>query len=166
MNESKDFRLDSFIIQQCDIQGRLFEYSLKNGVDSDDFIEKFMLSDTAKHLDLKYDRLQWAGEEYIFSNLSVEDGIEFKNTGKYFNKETLYWIGYIYRYWSYYTNESSSAIYEQADCNTMNKAYAGFHTLDARMAVDNLKELQNYKTEAAVQNMNNMLGLDEALGLE
>ena len=137
----KSCDLNSFKLQQCDIQGRLFELSLNNGTDSDDFIEKFMLSDTAKHLDMTYDRLQWAGEEYIFSNLSVDENIELENTGKRFSKEAMYWIGYIYRYWHYCTDESSREIYGQINGAEMNKAYPGFHTLDARMAIENLIEL-------------------------
>ena len=51
--------------QLCDIQGRLFELALKNGYDCPEFIQTFMNSRTAAALDDTYDRLQWAGEEYI-----------------------------------------------------------------------------------------------------
>ena len=48
----------------CDIQGRLFELALRKGYNCKAFIEKFMNSKTAAALDERYDRLQWAGEEY------------------------------------------------------------------------------------------------------
>lgn len=51
--------------QLCDIQGRLFELALKEGYDCPGFIESFMNSRAAEALDDTYDRLQWAGEEYI-----------------------------------------------------------------------------------------------------
>ena len=46
--------------QLCDIQGRLFELAVKNGLDSPAFMETFMNSRTAAALDDVYDRLQWA----------------------------------------------------------------------------------------------------------
>ena len=47
--------------QLCDIQGRLFELAVKNGLDSPAFMETFMNSKAAAALDDVYDRLQWAG---------------------------------------------------------------------------------------------------------
>lgn len=58
--------------QLCDIQGRLFELALKNGLDCLLFIESFMTSKTAAALDDIYDRLQWTGEEYILEELDDE----------------------------------------------------------------------------------------------
>ena len=58
--------------QLCDIQGRLFELALKNGYDCPMFIQVFMNSRTAAALDDTYDRLQWAGEEYILEELNDE----------------------------------------------------------------------------------------------
>lgn len=58
--------------QLCDIQGRLFELALKNGLDCLLFIGSFMTSKTAAAPDDIYDRLQWAGEEYIPEELDDE----------------------------------------------------------------------------------------------
>ena len=60
--------------QLCDIQGRLFELALKTGYDCPAFIKSFMTSRTAAALDDVYDRLQWAGEEYILEELDDEVG--------------------------------------------------------------------------------------------
>ena len=57
--------------QLCDIQGRLFELALKAGLDCPMFVEFFMNSRAAAALDDSYDRLQWAGEEYILEELDV-----------------------------------------------------------------------------------------------
>lgn len=123
----------------CDIQGRLFELALKNGYDCKEFIEKFMNSKTAAALDQSYDRLQWAGEEYILEELNEETG-GLKKAGITYNNEIMYWSGYTYRYWHYYTGESSKEIYTIADAKKMADVYLGFHTLDVMMAVDRLKE--------------------------
>jgi len=132
--------LNGFERQLCDIQGRLFERSLEKKLDSSDFIEKFMNSKTCEFLDMPYDRLQWAGEEYILENLQEETAVEL--AGAAFGKEELFWTGYVYRYWHLLTGESSRDIYTQADAKQMNDCYLGFHALDVVMAIDNLKEIK------------------------
>ena len=126
--------------QLCDIQGRLFELALKTGLDCPAFIEAFMNSKTAAALDDVYDRLQWAGEEYILEELDDEVG-GLKMAGRTYTAEVMYWTGYIYRYWHYYTNECSSEIYKIADAKIMNECWLGFHTFDVEMAIDDLKEI-------------------------
>lgn len=126
--------------QLCDIQGRLFELSLKHGYDSHAFIKFFMKSHAAAALDDTYDRLQWAGEEYLLEELE-EEANGLKKAGETYPLEAMYWIGYTYRYWHYYTDESSQEIYRIADAKTMADCWLGFHTLDVTMAIDNLKEI-------------------------
>lgn len=58
--------------QLWDIQGRLFELVLKAELDCPAFIKFFMNSKIAVVLDDVYDRLQWAGEEYILEKLNEE----------------------------------------------------------------------------------------------
>ena len=125
--------------QLCDIQGRLFELALKQNVSCPEFIESFMNSRAAACLDDIYDRLQWAGEEYILEELEDELG-GLKKDGTVFSREVMYWTGYVYRYWHYYTGESSKEIYNTADAGLMNDCWLGFHTLDVEMAIDRLKE--------------------------
>ena len=127
----------------CDIQGRLFELALRKGYNCKAFIEKFMNSKTAAALDERYDRLQWAGEEYILEELNEEVGGIPKGGISYHN-EIMYWSGYVYRYWHYYTGEYSKEIYAIADAEKMATVYLGFHTLDVEMAIDRLKEIKQY----------------------
>ena len=126
--------------QLCDIQGRLFELAVKNGLDSPAFMETFMNSKAAAALDDVYDRLQWAGEEYILVELDDEVG-GLKKAGVIYSTEVMYWAGYTYRYWHYYTGESSRDIYKMAGAETMSECWLGFHTLDVEMAIDDLKEI-------------------------
>lgn len=83
--------------QLCDIQGRLFELALRAGLDCPAFIESFMNSRTAAALDDVYDRLQWAGEEYILEELD-DEASGLKKAGATYASEIMYWIGYTYRY--------------------------------------------------------------------
>ena len=133
--------------QLCDIQGRLFELALKNGYDCPAFIAAFMNSKTAAALDDTYDRLQWAGEEYILEELNDEVG-GLKKAGVTYSREVVFWAGYTYRSWHYYTGESSKKIYLQADAATMNACWLGFHIMDVEMAVEDLKEIYRQKNIA------------------
>ncbi|WP_294531856.1 hypothetical protein [uncultured Pseudoflavonifractor sp.] len=136
--------------QLCDIQGRLFELALKNGYDCPTFIRAFMNSRTAAALDDTYDRLQWAGEEYILEELNDEVG-GLKKAGERYSAEVMYWAGYTYRYWHYYTGETSKVIFEAANAETMNDCWLGFHTFDVEMAIDDLKELHTQKSRSCGQ---------------
>lgn len=60
--------------------------------------------------------------------------------GEIYDKEALYWMGYIYRYWHFYTGENSREIYKQAPAKTMNVVYLMYHTMSPEMAIDRLKE--------------------------
>lgn len=130
--------------QLCDIQGRLFELALKSGYDCPEFIRVFMNSRAAAALDDVYDCLQWAGEEYILEELEDEAG-GLQKAGIRYSNEVMYWTGYTYRYWHYYTGESSKTIFQTADAETMAACWLGFHTLDVEMAIDDLKEIYEQK---------------------
>ncbi len=129
----------------CDIQGRLFELSVDKGIDSESFIKSFMLSKTAEYLDSTYNRLQWAGEEYLLEEIIDECGDSLKQGGKILTKDEIYWIGYIYRYWHYYKNENSKQIYKQASYERMKTNYMMFHTMSPEMAIDDLIEIHNQR---------------------
>lgn len=132
-------------LKLCDIQGRLFELSAEEKYDSATFVKAFMTSDTAKELDSKYNRMQWAGEEYLLEEVVTAAGDALSMDGETFSKDVLYWIGYIYRYWHYYSGEDSAKIYKQAPVETMKRNYMIFHTMDPVLAIEDLKEIYNQK---------------------
>lgn len=129
----------------CDTQGQLFELSGKLGYDSESFIKTFMVSNVVIDLEKDFHHLQWAGKKYIFSRLEEECGDLMSKNGQIYSKEVLYWMGYIYRYWNYYTGESSKDIYKQAPAKTMNVVYLMYHTMSPKMAIDRLKETYQKK---------------------
>lgn len=132
-------------LKLCDIQGRLFELSAEKEYSSAAFIKAFMISDTAKELDSKYNRMQWAGEEYLLEEVASVAGESLTRNGEIFSADVLYWIGYIYRYWHYYNGEDSAKIYKQAPAQTMKRNYMIFHTMDPVLAIEDLKEIHNQK---------------------
>ena len=132
-------------LKLCDIQGRLFELSAEKKYNSAAFVKAFMTSDTAKALDSEYNRMQWAGEEYLLEEVTTNACDALTVDGEIFSKDILYWIGYIYRYWHYYTGEDSAKIYKQAPVETMKRNYMMFHTMDPVLAIEDLKEIYNQK---------------------
>ena len=124
----------------CDTQGKLFELSGERGYDSESFIKAFMTTDISKDMDKDFHHVQWAGKEYIMSRMEDENPDAIDSNGIVFDNETLYWTGYIYRYWNIYTGESSKDIYKQAPAKTMQAVYLMYHTMSPEMAIDRLKE--------------------------
>ena len=132
-------------LKLCDIQGRLFELSADKKYSSVAFVKAFMTSNTAKELDSNYNRMQWAGEEYLIEEIASSASDSLTTEGEIFPKDVLYWIGYIYRYWHYYSGEESIKIYKQAPVETMKRNYMIFHTMDPILAIEDLKEIYNQK---------------------
>ena len=132
-------------LKLCDIQGRLFELSAEKKYNSAAFVKAFMTSDTGKELDSKYNRMQWAGEEYLLEEVVAAAGDILNIDGEIFSKDVLYWIGYIYRYWHYHTGEDSAKIYKQAPVKTMIQNYTIFHTMDPVLAIEKLKEISDQR---------------------
>lgn len=127
--------------QLCDIQGRFFNLAACKGYASAAFIDSFMASEAAAALDRPYDRLQWAGEEYLLEQVEEElSGTAALASGEVWPSEALFWIGYLYRFWHFLTAEPSAVISQAADAATMFACWPGYHTLDPEMAVERLKE--------------------------
>lgn len=132
--------MDEIKLKLCDIQGRLFKLSVRRGISSAEFIKVFMKSATAKALDSTYNRMQWAGEEYLLEEVIDEAGDRFEKQGEVYSEELIYWIGYIYRYWHYVTGESSKDLYRQAPVKVMKQKYERLYTLTPEEVIEILKE--------------------------
>ena len=137
--------MDELQLKLCDIQGRLFELSAEKEIPSAAFIKSFMTSETAKELDSRYNRMQWMGEEYLLEEICSATGDALSGSGEVFQKDVLYWIGYIYRYWHYYSGEDSVKILRKAPVETMKRNFMIFHTMDPVLAIEDLKEIHNQK---------------------
>ena len=131
----------------ADTQGKLFEMSHEKGFGSESFIKAFMLSEIASDL-------HWAGKEYIMERITDELKDKIASEGEVFDRERLYWIGYVYRFWHYDTGENSKEIYKQAPAETMRITYLSYHTLSVEMAIDRLKESYAEKHKKISQTSN------------
>lgn len=131
--------IDTIINKLCSIQGRLFELATSKEYDSEQFITIYMKSDVAKHFNSEYDSLQWMGEEYILDLL--EEKNQFKK-GFVYDKDVMFWIGYIYCYWHFYSFDSCNDIVSTASPKTMLKNYYAMHMIDYDLAIENLMQLK------------------------
>ena len=89
---------------------------------------------------MEFNHIQWAGKEYILSCMKDECGEKLCEDGPILDAETLYWIGYIYRYWNLYNKDGSKSIYRQAPFKTMKIVYLMYHTMSPELAIERLIE--------------------------
>ena len=125
----------------CEYQAKLFEKSLDLGCSTPIFMRRFMKSTLVKELDRN---------ESALVSLDVNEGIESiieeygeSNYGKIkFSKNSMYWIGYMYRYISYTRNERTEFLMKTFDYDLLNKVYYSFHTQDPEWVVRSLLEIK------------------------
>ena len=146
----------------CDTQGQLFELAAERGYSSEAFIKAFMTSQVSADMDKEFHHVQWAGKAYILSRMEDELAEGLTKNGEIYDKETLYWAGYIYRYWNFYTGESSREIYKQAPAKTMKVVYLMYHTMSPEMAIDRLKESYNAKNDDLVRKLDKTKKIKDA----
>ena len=130
---------ESLMLVLCEMQAELFVLSKEKGYTSEAFITAFMKSRTAADLDKPFHHMQWAGAHYLMSRMEEEHADELIQ-GECYDTETLYWAGYLYRYWHIYNGDSSREILKQASAKTMRIVYLMYHTMSPEMAIDRLKE--------------------------
>lgn len=132
-------QLNHFQLQLCRIQAKLFALAYGAGYDPIVFVPAFMNSAAAEGLDADYDRMQWAGEEYILAEVVESARLEKQSEESNVSAEALFWAGYLYRYWHFVTGESSREIYGQAPIDVLLDVYPGMHALSPEMAIEDLK---------------------------
>ena len=125
----------------CEYQAKLFEKSLDLGCSTPIFMRRFMKSTLVKELDRN---------ESALISLDVNEGIQNiieeygeSNYGKIkFSKNSMYWIGYMYRYISYTRNERTEFLMKTFDYDLLNKVYYSFHTQDPEWVIQSLLEIK------------------------
>ena len=142
MKSLQNKNLSQFERQLCSIQGRLFENSIKEGFNSEIFIDSFMNSKTASYFDLPFDRTQWGGEENLLYDLMEETQGSIQK-GITYSTESMFWIGYLYRYWHLLTGQSSKKISSICNAKMMNTLFPAYHTLDCFTAIERIIEAKN-----------------------
>ncbi len=140
-------KMDSDGILLCELQGATFELSLeKVETSSLIFIRRFMNSEVVKLLD---------NGSILQTNLQPQDIIEYieeeyhelkYGKEKYTNNE-MYWIGYLYRYFSYTYELSSYRVYKMVKPKELRNLYLPYHTLSVEQAIERILEAKNIQLE-------------------
>lgn len=133
-------KIDNDGLLLCEIQAETFEKSIdKLNSSSEIFIRRFMKSKIAGRLDNKSlldttiqpnDILQLLDEEYGPTNYG---------SVKYSHDE-MYWIGYIYRYFSYTYDLLSSQVYKIVKPKELRGLFLPYHTMDPSQAIERILE--------------------------
>ena len=134
----------------AEYQGKLFEKSTELNCSSGIFLRRFLHSELLDQLDKNCPSLL---------TLDVAEGIDsilkqFGNTD--YGKEkypgnTMFWMGYLYRYVSYTRECSTRFIVQVFPYRQIKDVYYSFHTQDPEWCVQNLLEL-NHLTENIFDN--------------
>lgn len=136
--------MPSFEYIVCSLQSQLFWGAVSEGYDFVDFTNKYMRSKTAGRMDHEWSHLHSMSPFYILEELEDEFTILPKKNdddGEAFVK----WAGWLYRYWHYYTGESSASIVEQASPELLQRMYYAYHCLDWKDTIDAIKEINKSK---------------------
>lgn len=126
-------------IRACELQGKIFEASLNNGYSSAIFIRRFMFSSVAERFDKGDMMLDNFEAEAILDQVDSEFVSRGYGKAK-FGGTTLYWIGYVYRYWNLAFGMSSRRIYSICNATEMNNVFWPYHSLDPETAILRIME--------------------------
>lgn len=136
-------KIDKDGLLLCELQAKTFEMSIDaTEVSSEIFIRRFMNSQISKSID---------SCEILQTNMQAKDILERieeqygkSNYGsKRYTKNELYWIGYIYRYFSYTYGKSSVQIYKIVKPKELRALFLPYHTLDPSQAIERILEAKN-----------------------
>ena len=127
----------------CKLQAEVFENSIdKMETSSEIFIRRFMKSEVTKRLD---------NESVFESNIQANDILELINeeygisnygSVKYSRNE-MYWIGYIYRYFAFTYEMSSTQVYKIVKPKELRGLFLPYHTMDPAQAIERILEAKN-----------------------
>lgn len=139
--------IDDYGLKLCKYQGSLFQASLdKTECSSPVFLRRFMYSDVAKRMD---------SEGFLFEPTDVTDAIDEieKQFGKSdygkirYGENELYWMGYLYRYWTYTRERGSKTVYKLIKPEELRKLYFPYHSLDPSQAIERIMDSKGISAE-------------------
>ena len=130
---------------QINEQASLFEEACVSGYDMDLFAAAYMTGDAAATIDTGIGSQCWMGRFYVLDEVTRRHGLRpcenFVCPERYSPcAEACFWTGWLYRYWHYFTGESSAEIYRLAGMKDMVGYYPGGHTLSPEEAINRIKE--------------------------
>lgn len=131
----------------CELQGQTFQLSVSDTQTSSEiFIRRFMKSDIARKLDGSYELTEILTPADVLDMVEEQYGKSEYGSVK-FSSDEMYWIGYLYRYFAYTHDMTSSQIYKLVKGRELRELYLPYHTLDCSHAIDRILESKNRKMD-------------------
>ena len=137
-------KIDDVGLLLASYQSNLFESTVKDlPCSSTYFYKKFAFSKLAQRMDKR---------GFILESLDVKGAIEELKKESNYEKghikatfETMAWIGYLLRYWSYTYEISTKQIYKFIKFDELCRLYEAYHSLDVEEAIKRINEAHNIK---------------------
>lgn len=134
----RDMDKDGLIL--CELQAKAFELSATYMTCSSRiFIRRYMNSNVVKTLDNGEILQSNLDEKDILAQINEEYGVSEYGKIKY-QKNELYWIGYIYRYYTYVHDISSKKAYKEVKPDELKNLFLPYHTLSPMQAIERIIE--------------------------
>ncbi len=145
-------KFDKDGLSLCTLQGNVFVSSFeKEKCSSDIFVRRFMNSEVAQEFDSLAILDETLSIEEILKNIEEEFGDSSYGKTKY-EKEVLFWMGYLYRYFAYTYNLSSKRVYKVIKPKELNEAYYVYHAYDLSKAIEEILEEKGVSFDPEKQN--------------
>lgn len=127
-------------LELCRLQGTLFEQSPELcACSSPVFVRRFMNSGLAARFDSGSVLFESSTLQSMAAELDGQYGPS--SYGRiHYDSETLYWMGYLYRYWNVAFGLASKLIYRLAPASELAALYGPYHTLDPQQAIERICE--------------------------
>lgn len=136
-------KIDEIGLKLCKMQAKVFSASVKEtNCSSLIFMRRFMNSGVAQRMDLGGFLFEACDVHQIIQEIETEFGESSYGKEKYSEAE-LYWIGYVYRYWSYTYQKTSKQIYKLIKPKELRGLYYPYHSLDPAQAIERILEAKD-----------------------
>lgn len=132
----------------CNRQGSIFADARWERFHSEDFVEKWMMSESAAGFDKENNWTHGMGTTYL-CHYAEETSAPIKRDTEFLPDEVMYWIGFIYRQLCFQANLTSKEAYAMFDVEDMKKFYVGFHVMSADLAVEDMLTVHEQRKQKA-----------------
>ena len=109
-------------------------------------MRRFMNSKVARRMDSGDFLFESCDTNQIIEEINIEFGRSSYGEEKYSEAE-LYWMGYLYRYWSYTHQKNSKQIYKLMKPKELRTLYYPYHSLDPAQAIERILEAKGIDEE-------------------
>ena len=146
----KTFDHDGLLL--AEYQGKIFERSTELRCSTAVFLRRFLHSDLLKKMDMNdVTSLSLDANEAIES---IQNQFGESDYGKVkYSKNSMFWIGYIYRYISYTRGVATKFVMRLFPYKQLNDVYYSFHTQDLEWCVKSLLEMNNQSEDVFDNNL-------------